>query len=294
MKTRVITALVAFSVLILALVFLQTPLLGIFLVPLCAMAAFEICHVAKIKNKGIIAVSTVVGALVPPIIEFKLLERLLLPVPLILFCYFFLLVILMLARFEKTEYTHVLFALFASIGIPGAMSILLVIRDSFRDAQGLFVEKNLAIYFVFFTCCCAWLTDTYALFVGVKFGKHKLCPKISPKKTVEGALGGLFCATLTNVGIAAMFNTWFLELHRINLLAVVLISIPACIVAMLGDLSASTIKRNFGAKDFGKLFPGHGGVMDRFDSFVFVAPFCFAVLQLQPTWNLPLLYEVLR
>jgi len=225
-------------------------------------------------------------------VEYDLFTVLRLPVFPVLLGYFFLLVGLMLARFELTRYSHLLFALMASVAVPAAMSAILLLRDSLKTPDGAFLEKNLAVFFVFFTFCCAWLTDAFAYFVGVNFGKRKLCPNISPKKSVEGAAGGLVLTALLNVGFAAMFNLFFLEEYRIGLLAVGLLSLPLSVLSMLGDLAASTLKRNYGVKDFGKLFPGHGGVMDRNDSYLFVAPTMLAIMQLFQAYAPDLLYRV--
>jgi phosphatidate cytidylyltransferase len=105
----------------------------------------------------------------------------------------------------------------------------------------------------------AWCTDTFAYFSGMLFGKKKLCPEISPKKTVAGAIGGTIFGTLAGVvvfWIAKGTPVWGL------------IALPVSIVSQLGDLAASVIKRRFGVKDYGKIFPGHGGVLDRFDSVI--------------------------
>ena len=294
MKVRIITGLVSAMIVAAAVVFIQYQLLALLCIPFCALAAYEICHVAQVKNKAMIAAATAVAGIVPVAVEFRLLARLGLPAYAVLLLWFFLLVALMLARFEETKFSHVLYALLASLAAPGAISTLLLVRSHFRLPNGAFTEQNLARYFFFFACCCAWLTDTFAYFVGVNLGKHKLCPKISPKKTVEGAAGGILLAALTNVGFAAMFNAFFLEHYRINLLAIGLLSVPACVISMLGDLTASTLKRNYGAKDFGKLFPGHGGVMDRFDSLVFVVPFVYAVMLFEQAQGFELLYGALR
>jgi phosphatidate cytidylyltransferase len=105
----------------------------------------------------------------------------------------------------------------------------------------------------------SWCTDTFAYFGGMFFGKRKLCPDISPKKTVAGAISGTLFGTLAGVAV-------FWIAHGSPLMG--LIALPLSIVSQFGDLSASIIKRYFGVKDYGKLFPGHGGMVDRFDSII--------------------------
>lgn len=106
--------------------------------------------------------------------------------------------------------------------------------------------------------------DCGAYFVGVTFGKHKLCPKISPKKTVEGALGGITLSMIVTFILAKIFS--------VNAIGLVLVTPLLCIAGIAGDLFASVIKRRVGIKDYGKLIPGHGGIMDRFDSILLIAP----------------------
>ncbi|MBQ5801294.1 MAG: phosphatidate cytidylyltransferase, partial [Clostridia bacterium] len=118
----------------------------------------------------------------------------------------------------------------------------------------------------------AWVTDTFAYFTGFFFGRHKLIPEVSPKKTIEGAIGGTLFAT---VGFAVVGIIYGYSTRNIIILAV--IGIFASIVSQLGDLSASLVKRHHGIKDYGSLFPGHGGVLDRFDSILAVSAFLYVV-----------------
>ena len=112
----------------------------------------------------------------------------------------------------------------------------------------------------------AWITDTGAYFAGVAFGKHKLIPDVSPKKTVEGALGGI-ALTVISFAVYSLVICRIYNYHT-NYLAVAILAVITAIISMIGDLIASLVKRHYGIKDYGKLFPGHGGVMDRFDSII--------------------------
>lgn len=117
----------------------------------------------------------------------------------------------------------------------------------------------------------AWVTDTFAYFTGRFFGKHKLNPVISPKKTVEGSIGGiLFCMiSFVLFGIVMQFGKWHFTVHYPLLL---LSGLLCSVVSQVGDLITSLIKREHGVKDYGKIFPGHGGVLDRFDSVLAISP----------------------
>ncbi|MCI9264040.1 MAG: phosphatidate cytidylyltransferase [Oscillospiraceae bacterium] len=116
----------------------------------------------------------------------------------------------------------------------------------------------------------SFASDAFALFAGMAFGRHKLAPALSPKKTVEGALGGLTAAVVFCMLYGLILEKGFQV--EANYLLLALYGLLGSLVAQLGDLSFSYIKRQYGLKDFGNIFPGHGGVLDRFDSVIFCAP----------------------
>ncbi len=146
------------------------------------------------------------------------------------------------------------------IYISVGFSSIILLRD-FTNGQYLYLLIFIG----------AWITDIFAYFTGVLFGRHKLIPKISPKKTVEGMIGGIvFCS--------AAFVLFGYIVGRISdlsprYLSLAVAGIAVSLVSQFGDLIASVIKRQHNAKDFGSVFPGHGGVMDRFDSVIAIAPF---------------------
>lgn len=131
---------------------------------------------------------------------------------------------------------------------------------------------------VIFVLVIAWMSDTGAYFTGVLFGKHKMAPVISPKKTWEGFFGGWVFA----IGCAALFavicNWAYASVLHFSVFRFAIIAAVLAPVSVLGDLLASLIKRRCGIKDYGNLMPGHGGVMDRFDSVVFIAPLLYVIL----------------
>lgn len=166
------------------------------------------------------------------------------------------------------------------LGVPAIIVLFLifaVITHANTDVERLLMFITLAVYItagftalsymrvtfglwaVAFVLSVAWATDTFAYFSGMLFGNKKLCPNISPKKTIAGAIGG------TAFGTAAGVLVFWLA-DKNPLLG--LIALPLSIVSQFGDLAASVIKRRFGVKDYGKIFPGHGGVLDRFDSII--------------------------
>ena len=129
-------------------------------------------------------------------------------------------------------------------------------------------------YLVWLIFLCSWGCDTCAYCVGMLFGKHKMSPKLSPKKSVEGAVGGVVGAALLTIIYGFIFKGYMhADMQYIFMMAG--ICAAGALVSMVGDLAASAIKRNYDIKDYGKLIPGHGGILDRFDSVIFTAPIIF-------------------
>lgn len=133
---------------------------------------------------------------------------------------------------------------------------------------------SMGAYIVWLIFLCSWGCDTCAYCVGVLIGKHKMSPKLSPKKSVEGAVGGVAGAALLTILYGMVFkNAMGVGNTEVYIMAV--ISAVGALVSMVGDLTASAIKRNYDIKDYGKLIPGHGGILDRFDSVIFTAPMIY-------------------
>ncbi|MBO5248725.1 MAG: phosphatidate cytidylyltransferase [Clostridia bacterium] len=143
-----------------------------------------------------------------------------------------------------------------------------------RTEQGFW---NLVMIFLL-----SWIPDTGAYFCGFLFGKHKLAPIISPKKTIEGAVGGL--AVCVGISYLYAYLVGFTGAN-VNYGIVAVYAILGTLISIVGDLSASLIKRHYNVKDYGNLIPGHGGIMDRFDSIWFVAPFVYLMVMICPIFG---------
>lgn len=128
-------------------------------------------------------------------------------------------------------------------------------------------------FLVWLIFVCSWGCDTSAYCVGMLLGKHKLAPVLSPKKSIEGAIGGVFGAALIGVLYGVCVNHF--AGAGVNLVAYAIISAVGAVISQIGDLAASGIKRNHDIKDYGKLIPGHGGILDRFDSVIITAPIIY-------------------
>ena len=126
--------------------------------------------------------------------------------------------------------------------------------------------RNVGLEYVVYCLLVVWTTDSGAYFVGRKLGKNKLWPEISPKKTVEGFVGGIVIAVIFAIGMQAIYP--FMNSY----VSLIFVTIFASIIGQMGDLVESAIKRHFDVKDSGTILPGHGGILDRFDSLLFVVP----------------------
>lgn len=171
--------------------------------------------------------------------------------------------------FPKYHANQIMSAMFSFLYGPVMLSFLYLLREGFDDG----------IYLVWFVFLASWGSDTCAYCVGVLIGKHKMTPNLSPKKTVEGAVGGV-------LGAAILFAVY--THFVINVYTTITLSLPfaavlgaaGALVSMVGDLAASAVKRDHEIKDYGKLIPGHGGIMDRFDSVIVAAPIVFIGISL--------------
>lgn len=171
--------------------------------------------------------------------------------------------------FPKYKASQIMAAMFSWMYAPMMLSFIYLTREGFAHGS----------YLVWFIFLCSWGSDTCAYAVGVLIGRHKMTPKLSPKKSVEGAVGGILGAALLFVLYTHFAVNRYSE-AALPLSLVAALGAAGAVVSMLGDLAASAIKRDHDIKDYGKLIPGHGGIMDRFDSVIIAAPLVFIGLLL--------------
>lgn len=182
---------------------------------------------------------------------------------------FFAFLFVYVFTFPKYHANQIMAAMFSFLYGPVMLSFLYLLREGLDDG----------IYLVWFVFLASWGSDTCAYCVGVLIGKHKMTPNLSPKKSVEGAIGGV-------LGAAALFMVY--THFVINVYTGITVSLPfaavlgaaGALISMIGDLAASAVKRDHEIKDYGKLIPGHGGIMDRFDSVIVAAPIVFIGISL--------------
>ncbi|MBR6790352.1 MAG: phosphatidate cytidylyltransferase [Oscillospiraceae bacterium] len=273
MKQRLITAMIGLVVLFAVLFCYNTIVLNIAISIIGAIAVYELLHsTGYVKSKLILLMSFLYALVVP---FFSTLDNRDMQIWVTL-AYFCVLFAVLLIRHQRVQFQEVSTAFFVSLLLPMALAMLVLMRD--RSVHGIFYGM--------LVCVASWIADSAAYFVGRAFGRHKLAPQISPNKTIEGAVGGvvfsalffmLFCAGYRQVMIR------FFDMQiEIAWFRAFVIGMICTFMGIIGDLMASVVKRQTGIKDFGNIMPGHGGIMDRFDSFLFVTPTLYLALQLFP------------
>lgn len=170
-------------------------------------------------------------------------------------------------EFPECKTEQVMAAIFGTIYVAVMLSFVYLVRMG-----------NNGAYNVWLIFLCSLGSDTCAYVFGVAFGKHKMAPVLSPKKSIEGAVGGILGAAVLGFIYATVFQNNIEMRYLDPRIAYPIVCAAGSLIAMTGDLAASAIKRNHDIKDYGTLIPGHGGIMDRFDSVIFVAPIVWLLI----------------
>ncbi|HHT50412.1 MAG TPA: phosphatidate cytidylyltransferase [Eubacteriaceae bacterium] len=255
MIKRVLTSIIGIPLLIIILSLGGTPLL-ISLIIVASLGLYELYKTYQFVDNGYIIIEIIIG--IGLLIIMAKYQDWILPYLIIIFIFHFIYQILSKnSTFEK-----------ALLGYNGIIYIVLLLGHIL-----LFNNIKNGSYLVWLVFIIAWSTDTFAYFIGIKFGKHKLIPAISPKKSIEGSIGGVIGSLLS----CTLYGAYLYKFHNIYipLYNYIILGIVSSILAQFGDLTASFIKRNYNVKDFGNIFPGHGGILDRFDSILFTAPIVY-------------------
>lgn len=255
MLVRILTGLIGLA-LFFAILFTNAT---IFNFAVYIVIAGMLCEIYKATKPGKILVAS--GIISAILLTFGKVFNVFIPMLAVVF-----MIYAVICVFQHTEkkYTDVISSAFLTLYIVLFMSTTCNVRTHF------------GIYGIIMVFLCAWMTDTAAYFSGRFFGKHKLIEKVSPKKTVEGAIGGILVTSISCViyaFILTKLNVIKFSISKYVLFAV--LGFFGSILSQIGDLFASAIKRDCGIKDFGTIFPGHGGILDRFDSVVFIIPFIY-------------------
>ncbi|MCI8649303.1 MAG: phosphatidate cytidylyltransferase [Anaerotruncus sp.] len=269
MKQRLISSAIGLCVLFVILSLFHTIIVNLAVAAIACMGVYELLTATGcIQHKGISAVVLLFAAAFP-IFPAQQMVQVMFPLSylcvVILFC-------ILLRCHDRLHIEQIAVSFTCGLLVPFSLTTLVYQRDLWGSRLGIF--------YVLVSLGSAWLSDTGAYFAGRAFGKRKLAPYISPKKTVEGAVGGAIFAAVAMLLVAWLYAavcSWMgypIRVHYLLLLGFMPLFTG---VSIIGDLSASIIKRQFGVKDYGSIMPGHGGIMDRFDSALMVAPLVYFI-----------------
>lgn len=264
MKQRIITGtvlgLLLIGVFLLSHTFVYPVIMGL----MCVVGTYEMLSCIGQKKNSYLTVPALIAGVVSPVFAYFYGYGAMLTV---IMCYITVLLAESVFFDEKVKIVNVCEVFLTTLYVILCFTALLRLRYIPDVGKYVFILVFVA----------AWITDTFAYFTGFFLGRHKLIPKISPKKTVEGAIGGIvFCI------LAFIIYGVILEKSAdvdVNFILFAFVGLIMSVMSQIGDLIASAIKRTYGIKDYSNLFPGHGGILDRFDSIMILSPFLLFVVE---------------
>ncbi len=263
MKTRILSAIVgvAFAIGLLILGSYFSIVIDLSLSLIASMCLFEGLSAKGLNKKFSIVI---------PCVAFIFLMCMFYSVnfvaPILTFVFIVALFLAMIFNHEHLEFPDLAFAFTMTALCTLGFGSVIALYDYWKDVVGIF--------YVVTALATPWFADGGAYFGGTFMGKKKLCPKISPKKTVEGAVSGVIIGMLMTLVVGVVFENFFFfsDSCYVDYILLAVFGLLGALVSIVGDLSFSLIKRSCGIKDYGSLIPGHGGMLDRFDSVIFTAP----------------------
>lgn len=270
MKQRIIIAVIFVPLLFIVMFFLPPYIFAGVTAIICAVSAYELQRAIGGKRNDRISIYNVFAAVLIPIgVYFDIGAQVFMAVTLVLMSLMFAEMIIYFGTKKPITFAQFLTTLFGGAIIPLMLSSLISLKNM--------PEGRI---FVLLPVISAFITDGGAYFVGVFFGERKAFPRVSPKKTVGGCVGGLVIGTASIVifGVVIVFTT----LYDVAFWALAIYGVIGAVLTELGDLAFSLVKREFEIKDYGRILPGHGGMLDRFDSMVFTAPAMYLLVSVIP------------
>ncbi|MEA4920605.1 MAG: phosphatidate cytidylyltransferase [Clostridiaceae bacterium] len=259
MGIRLVTTITGIIAIIFLLYFAPSWALTAVICLLAGLSAYELLgETGELKGHPLLYISCIFAAAVPYFTAYATWDG---SLTLILFSFGFIAFVMGIFDYKRVTFDKLAMSFMGAFILPYFLSSLLRIYIGCGE---------MGKYYILMPCIAAWVSDMLAYIVGRAFGKHKLAPHVSPKKTIEGSVGGILGGAIGMYLFGYVMNAKFGIFMPAP--ALVLSGILGAAAGQLGDLSMSLIKRNVGIKDFGRIFPGHGGVLDRFDSILFTAP----------------------
>jgi phosphatidate cytidylyltransferase len=267
-KNRVMSAVVL-VILIAVMNVAGGPLMGIMLLLTAEQGLFEFYRTTGVykgnkEERNILEKIGYCGTAVYFLAEMVIRNDSLLKLFLILCIVFVAMLAAYVLTFPEFDSEMIVKAFFGFMYVPVMLGFIYMTR-SMRSGE----------YMVWMIFISSWICDTCAYLVGVKLGKHRLAPILSPKKSVEGAIGGIVGSALFAVLFSYVFKNALNISDGKGVFSFLLIGAVGAVVSQIGDLAASAFKRNYDVKDYGTIIPGHGGILDRFDSVIFTAPMIY-------------------
>lgn len=261
MIARILTSFVGIP-LVIAVIVIGNPLLKYVMMAVSLVAIYEFFHVVKTQNKPMELIGY--GAIV---LQYLGMSRVMEAYPIFIALILLICLLVLVLSYPKYSIIDVALTIFPIVYVGLLFSFMILLRDV---PQGAF--------WIWLIALSAWGSDTFAYFTGKTIGKHKLAPVLSPKKTIEGSIGGVIGAGILAYIYTMIFTQFSTFAMREQIGWILLIAIVGAIISQFGDLAASAIKRFYNQKDYGYILPGHGGILDRFDSFIFVAPVIYVMV----------------
>ena len=276
MLIRIITAICIAAVLIPVAFLSDTIVFPIAIAAFAGMGCFEMLRCIGIHKNWFITVPAVLSGIGLPFASFYLPEQAFILLSSLSAVLMFVLFTVSLFSHGKLPIEQAGMAFISLVYILWGFALMVLLR-----------RINNGAYLYLMPFLGAWVSDSFAYFTGRLFGRHKLIPDVSPKKTVEGAIGGIVFA-MASFALFGFIVSLFADVTP-NYPALILLGLPISLVSIIGDLFMSLVKRRYDVKDYGKLFPGHGGVLDRFDSILAVSLGLAAITAFCDLASLPLM-----
>lgn len=237
---------------------------------LSAFCVYEALNAIKIKSHKMLFALALLYAVAIPLM-FAIVSNFFVSYAIATVVFVYLFNIFAMYKFKDVKFFDSASSIYLTVVITSFLTSIIILTRTFE--HGLF-------YLIVAIVCFAWATDIFAYVFGVLFGKHRFSPNISPKKSLEGSIGGTLTCVAVTVGAFYIYQS--IADIEFNLITVIIYALICCLVGQIGDFSFSYIKRSFGIKDFGNLLPGHGGVLDRLDSLIFISPMFMLLLTVSP------------
>jgi len=259
--TRIMTSVVGIP-LVIAIIVIGNPLLRYAIMAVSLIALYEFYNVVSKQNKPVTWIGY--GTIVVQYLAFNWVME---------YYFVFMALITMISLialviyYPKYSILDIGLTLFPVLYVGLMFSFMILLRDMQEGS-----------FWIWLIAIAAWGSDTFAYFTGKTIGKHKLAPVLSPKKTIEGSIGGVVGAGILAYIYTLIYTHYGAFTLRQQMLWVIIAAILGAIISQFGDLAASAVKRYYDQKDYGYILPGHGGILDRFDSFIFVAPIIYIVV----------------